>query len=786
MPAALENSAFPVNKGHASLKKVDRLWDRARKKIRQLCEMESASAYNYYIEIFDRVQAGLKAVSAKDDVLFLEALNREARILFDEESDKFTQLPELYCRLALRFKHFLIDEFQDTSVLQWKNLYLMVENVLSTDGSLFYVGDKKQAIYRFRGGEVALIDEVKERFKGFKISRDTLIKNYRSEKQIVEFNNTVFSPDNIARFLQDKDRMGKGLELNPAEKEQILNVFRDSRQTHKEDLKYGYVKSEFIDVSDSGEAEDILKGKLLVLVGDLKKRFKPRDIAILARKNDDVQLLTSWLLEKGIPAESEKTLNIRQNPYIKELVSFLKFLNSPIDNLSFASFISGEIFSSATGIESQVIQDFIFSLRDKPGGGAHLYREFRHQFPDQWNDYVEDFFKSVGFVPLYELTVSIFARFGLMKNLRPYQGFFMKFLELIKEQEEENSGISDFLEFFDKTPEEDLYVNVTEGDSIKILTIHKSKGLEFGAVILPFLEISPRPSKEVFVQTAGEIRLWHLKKRFAEFSPTLEKLYREQYLKSLIDELNNAYVAFTRPRKELYIFMSPKAGRDFNLAPLLLPQMCAGQAVGTGSSENSCLVGTCPVVVSDRPVPTDCPVIEIPPSEYKGWIDALKDEFIDQGILLKRDKVLKGKVLHYILSFVGNTSGKDKAAMLKEALEEASVEFPFVDNLKGYEKTVSEILDKQDLRRFFDVPGAEVYQEKEIVNSRGDTKRVDRLIVKPGEVLVVDYKSTKDEPQKHRQQVGEYVQIIRSIYPKSQVRGFLIYLDEASAEETDG
>lgn len=770
IPKSFKNSGFPINKGHAVPKEAERLWGRIRKDAGRLCEMESASAFNYYIDIFNKVLLGLKTISAKDDVLFLEALNKQARTLFDEESEKFTQLPELYCRLAVRFKHFLIDEFQDTSILQWKNLFLMVENVLSTDGSLFYVGDRKQAIYRFRGGEVALIDSVTERFKAFNLIPETLTKNYRSQKEIVEFNNMVFSRENIRRFLKAKDEMEKGLELNPADVEGIVNVFKDSKQTHREDKAFGYVKSEFLDYKDAEETEAALKNKLPELVEDLKKRFRLKDIAILARKNDDVELLTSWLLEKGIPAESEKTLNIRQNSYIKELVSFLKFLNSPIDNLSFASFILGDMFSLASGMDNKKIRDFIFSLRDRPEESVHLYREFRARFPKEWNEFIEEFFKSVGFVPLYELTISIFARLGVMKNFRDYQGFFMKFLELIKEQEQENSSISGFLEFFDKAPEEDLYVNVTESDSVKILTIHKSKGLEFGVVILPFLEINVKPSAETLVEVNGNLHIWHLKKKYAEFSPVLEKLSREEYVKSFIDELCSIYVAFTRAADELYIFMSPKTGKGFNLATLLLP-------------DKNLQLGKKIAYKKDK---TRQAIAQIPASEYKDWIGALKDEFIDEGILLARDKILRGKVLHYILSFVGNTSGKNKASLLKQALEKASVEFPFIDNLKEYQNLVNDLLEKKGLMRFFEIPDATVYPEKEVVNLYGDTKRIDRLIVKSNEAWVVDYKSTKDEPEKYHEQVSGYVKIVRSIYPELNVKGFLIYLDSLSAEEVNG
>ena len=116
---------------------------------------------------------------------FLPELNRRARLLFDEG---MVSVEELYYRLATRFHHYLLDEFQDTSYLQWQNLELMIEEALSTGGTLFYVGDKKQAIYGFRGGEVKLFDQVKGRFAQFNVQTENLSTNYRSEKAVVEFN----------------------------------------------------------------------------------------------------------------------------------------------------------------------------------------------------------------------------------------------------------------------------------------------------------------------------------------------------------------------------------------------------------------------------------------------------------------------------------------------------------------------------------------------------------------------------------------------------------------------
>jgi ATP-dependent exoDNAse (exonuclease V) beta subunit len=762
---------FPAKKGQALPLEIIKLWKKLKKNIRQLCELESSSVFNYYVDIFNNVLYDLKKISSDDNILFLEALNKEAASLFDEKS---LGLPELYYRLATRFKHFLLDEFQDTSTLQWKNLYPMVEEALSTDGSLFFVGDRKQAIYRFRGGEVSLMDSVKKVFQGFNLIEEILSRNYRSQKVIVEFNNLTFSQDNLRRFLkQRQDYKRPGLEFAASDIDEILHIFREARQIYKEEKIAGFVKSEFLDYSTKEERQDVLKDKLFNLVEDLRKRFSLNDIALLVRTNDEVELLTSWLLEKDIPVESEKTLDIRQNSYIKELVSFLKFLNSPIDNLSFASFILGDIFTCASKLTPQQIQDFIFELRGKSKQGVYLYREFRVEFPESWDGLIEEFFKSVGLVPLYELVISILNKFNCLNNFPDYQGFFMRFLELIKEQEEDRPSISGFLEFFEQAQEEDdMYVNVTQGDCLKILTIHKSKGLEFPVVIIPFLEMNVKTDPGVVLGDIDGLRLIYNKKKYADFSGHLAQLYRDEYRKAFIDELNSIYVAFTRAIDELYIFVGQKAERGFNLASLLLPQkdLELGERSGHKKAEGRKEAGT----------------IKIPIAAYEDWIRLLKDEFIDAGILRAREKVLKGEILHCILSFIGNLYNQDKAGVVKSALEKAKVSFSFIRDFKEFESSINKLLDNKSFLSYFEIKDGLIYTEKDIVNSLGDTKRIDRLILKPKEAIIVDYKSTREQNNDYRQQLLEYMKIIQDIYPDLEVKGVLIYLDDMSVEEVNG
>ena len=757
----------PMNKGYITPEETKKLWNSIKTDIRRLCETESAALYNCYIEIFDKILNNLEILSAKEDVLFLEELNKKVNGLFDSAD---FGVPELYSRLATNFKHFLIDEFQDTSRLQWENLFIMIEDALSQGGSLFYVGDRKQAIYRFRGGSVSLFESVKTAFKDSNLIEEPLNLNYRSQKEIVQFNNMVFSEANLNRFFVDT---GRQTGLSVSDVDEIAEIFKNSAQDYKQDKPNGYVKLEFMDCRDKQEQRDILRPKVIALIKELNKTVPLKDIAILVRKNKEVELLTLWLIQEGIPVESEKTLNIKENSFVKEIFSFLEFLNSPIDNLSFASFLLGDIFLKASGLERSQMQDFLFDLRDKSRKGAYLYTEFRTKFPAIWQEFIGEFFKNIDLIPLYELVISIFGKFNVMQNFPEYQGFFMRFLEIVKDQEREASGVSYFIEFFNNINMDDnmLYAVVAESNSVKINTIHKAKGLEFSVVILPFMEINVKPNKELIISDQENIRLFYLKEKYADFSPFLAKFFKEQYIKSFIDELNNAYVALTRAKNELYIFISSKSENSNNLASFLFPD----DKTEYGSKYKYKEDGKKSFSLSG-----------IPPSCYKDWITFLKDEFTGEDVLYTPSKTLRGKILHYVLSFIDNLHDKDMDPVIDQAFKNVPMQFPFVTDVNEYRPIIKRLLNRVELKRFFEVSDGRIYLEKEFVTAKGETKRVDRLILKQKEAWVIDYKSAKDTDNKYRQQIEEYMKIIKDIYPDLKIRGFLIYLDEFIAEEING
>ena len=773
------NKEFPLNKGAEPGKKITELWAEVHTNLDELCKWESSATFNSYIRIFDLAIAEFRKLANLDDVVFLSELNLYARKLFKENG---MTVSEIYYRIATSLHHYLIDEFQDTSKLQWGNIFPLVEEALSSGGSLFCVGDKKQAIFRFRGGDISLFDLVEKKFTKFNLTRTVLDKNYRSQKEIVEFNNEIFASDNLERFIKEADAFRKNnFAFSDEDVNNILKIFKDSEEEREEEKKYGYVKVEAV------ESPTVDK-RIISLIKELKQRFTYGDIAILARENKDVKLFTSWLIKKGIPVESERTVNIREHRLIKEIISFLKFLNSPIDNLFFVSFILGDIFQRASGIKEDTIRDFLFRQhqdKNKKQKSPYIYREFRNKFPYVWDKLIDELFKNVGFAPLYEFMISIFKKFRVMENFPGQQGFLMRLLEFIKEKEEDYSGLSSFLEFFEEIEEKELFVKLTRSDSVRIMTIHKAKGLEFPVVIIPSLEMdvgvgsgASATRKPYIVKQPDEnnkhkeskLHLIRLKKKYALFSENLGEEYKKEYIKSLIDELNTLYVALTRAMQELYIFIPSKISGKDNLAGNFIPY----KTLERGSKQRY------------KKKETDKKAIDsilLPVSKYSDWLGLLKDEFVNPLQLLRRDNLLKGNIIHFLLSCIGNLATDNKDKSLRIAGEKAEALFLQEKNFGEYISIVRNLLENEEFRQFFYVKDGTVYQEKEIIDSYGNRKVIDRLIVTAKEVWVVDYKSSRDGVPAQREQMLEYMEIVQSLYLKLKIKGFLIYSDSLTMEE---
>jgi len=754
---------FPANKGIEVASELELVWKKVHAAARDLCLAESYGVFNPYVMIFQNVHQVFSVLCAQEDILFLEELNKKAAMLIEEG----ISVSELYYRLAVRFHHYLIDEFQDTSLSQWQNLSLMVQEALSTGGSLFLVGDKKQAIYSFRGGESRLFDELTTRLPNAPVRRDYLIKNYRSHRAIVEFNNLLFAPPNLRAFLARREDYE--ISFSQEDVQALEDTFQHAHQEIREDLPHGFVQVLPIEGKKKQDREVFIKGHLLEIIADVRGRFALKDIAVLTRNNGQVEQVTQWFLSEGIYAQSERTSDIKNHPLIAELMDFLRFLHSPIDNVSFARFLLGEILSTACGLSQEELRGFLFECRRKKDvqGEFYLYKEFRQRYPQIWQEYVEDFFNQAGIYPVYELVVSIYGRFGL-QEFQDAQGFLMHFLELVKRREEFSCDVESFIDYFDNLQTEERFVPIPAQDAVQVLTVHKAKGLEFAVVIIPFLEMTVQTSKgsqgalSYVLDVADDgLRMLRLKKTYGRFSELLQKRYEQEYKESFASEINNVYVALTRAVWELYVMIPERTGNSINPVQFLIPDGVV--SIGEKAS----------VQTSSRSIES-LPLLKA--SFNRQWVSQLKEEFPEEDGQQAKGRQ-QGVVMHFCLSQILRTP-QDAPPAVEGAIEAAKAVFGLTMDENMYREELLRFLCRKDVRKFFEVKdGAQVFCEQEIVNRFGDTKRIDRLMVFKDKIWIIDFKTSRAQEEKHRKQMKEYEQLVGQLYPKHRLESFIVYLD---------
>ena len=468
-----------------------------------------------------------------------------------------------------------------------------------------------------------------------------------------------------------------------------------------------------------------------------------------------------------------------------EIISLLKFIQSPIDELNFGGFILGGIFTKATGLKQQAIRDYLFELKStKSAGKGSLYTKFKEQYPDIWSDYLDWFLKSAGFISPYELIISIYQRFKVMANFPENQAFFVKFLDFIKSAENEYIDMDELLAYITEQSEKResrVYVSAPQSNSIKVQTIHKSKGLEFPVVIIPFLEPDISRDNPFVSRNADGLDLLHITQDHTLYSENISRIYNNDYLDNLIDELNSVYVALTRAKSELYVFIpytQLKSGEYSNYALYLIPKSETESYIERGHQVS--------YKPSDKPEHSEIKQMAL--SEYQDWLKSLREETDNAGLFRKRDKIIEGNVMHFLLANIHNCTGKDISALIKESIKDAKNNFPFITDFTTYQNKLDQILKSTDLKQFFYVPDGAVYCEKEFVNKYGDSRRIDRLIITNAEAVIVDYKSTgdstaEDQRAKYQKQVKEYAEIVSAVYLERKVKTYILFLDSLKAEE---
>jgi len=741
--------SIPVNKPKKAdenpwYEKISGQWDLLGHQIKKYIGLHATTYYTPYLKTYEAFKDILEEVKKREGTIFINDINKKLSDYLDHEI-----VPDVYFRIGEMIYHYLIDEFQDTSPIQWSNLFPLIENSLSQGGSLFAVGDTKQAIYGFRNADYGIMKglESKNPFSSAHHNVKELEINYRSLEGVVDFSKEFFKKV-VANHEKYRD---------PANRSGLIGYDQRVKEDHKGS---GYVEVIKCEKSDDDPPE---KRKIQDLIKELAQRgYSYSDVAILAYRNENVVNITTWLNEIEVPFISYSSLDIRTRKLTAEIVALLTFLDSPPDDLSFAGFVMGDIFRKALErnrkrFELKELHEFFFRNRKN----APLYKAFQKEFPELWEVYFEELFKSTGYLPLYDLVCEIYRIYRAFDHFRGEEATLIKILEVIKNFEGEGrNNPGDFLKYAsdEEAGESDWTIDVPAGiNAVKVMTIHKAKGLGFPVAIVLMYEETIRWSRYILDEETDGVNLLRINKKISEASDFLQEKYEEERHKDLVNKLNTLYVGFTRAEDELYVIGVQGKRNQF---PIDLLQT-ADSPIGSKKAPRPRPPG---------PTQEDLKLYYHP--------DPIKLHFAaDQELNL--EERLRGEFIHRVLYFIdalNENTESELERIIKRVNDEWKADYP-VGEMK---KNLMQFMELEEIRPYFiDKPGRTIKREQDFSDPGGSLFRMDRVVMDKDQIVVIDYKTgtEKRAEKEYISQLRSYIRILKEIYPNKTVEGMIAYVD---------
>ena len=697
-----------------------------------------------------------------------------------------SDIPFIYEKTGTRIEHFMIDEFQDTSRMQWSNFRPLIKESLAYRRSNLIVGDIKQSIYRFRNSDWTLLDEqIKRDFSPHEMIEQTLTENWRSHRLIVEFNNAFFTI--VPARLQEM--FNQGLDESALDEQQktmyastIIDAYQHSFQhvSPPRQSSEGHVRIEFLpDEDDCGWKQEAMNRLPLLLEKLQAQGYTLQDMAILVRTKAEGGDVANTLLAYrethpdspwNYDIISEDTLIIGNSFSVRFIISMLNHLNHPNDR----TIKQLSLLTYAT----------MCAKAHDASNGNYTFRELPADFPTEMITEI----KRLSQRSFYEMVESIYRLFkaGFPDDEQPY---IQAFLDLVATfAAKEPADTDKFLKWWKESGCNEKITTPDSRNAIRILTIHKSKGLGFKVVIIPFGDWD-------MDQKSGSIVWCHPQEAPFDklhivplnYSKELGKTffagdYYHEKLHAFIDNLNALYVAFTRAKEELIVFIPNEAAKRRKAVSKLIGDTLQTNDIHAIQSGERLLPlpdglnredGIFEWGNPQHPAPApDSTKTELP-------MQPLPSILPDNRILLRLrrnggfvddQKRKYGLLMHEILSNIRTRHDVQTAIMNKETAGE-------INKQESTELTerLAWLLDSPDVKQWFD-GSMQVLNEVEILYGNGQSYRPDRMMFDREQAIVVDYKFGEQENPHDRQQVKKYISLIREAgYP--HVEGYLWYIE---------
>jgi ATP-dependent exoDNAse (exonuclease V) beta subunit len=729
---------------------------------------------------------------AEENSLFL--LSDGTKLLNDIIN--YNDTPFIYEKTGLWYKHFMIDEFQDTSTMQWKNFKPLIENSLSENNLGLLVGDVKQSIYRWRNGDWQLLAEkLQEDIVQFGIDQTLVLNtNWRSQKNIVDFNNEFFNQaPKILKDQYEKDIDGHyGYDEIKDFASKFNHAYADIEQksaiaTSKES---GFIHARFYSNINKNDWQIETLNDLLKTILDLTKQHSYRfnDLVVLVRKKEEAKIIANYLhqynntnQETGfIPFISDEALYISSSIVIQFIICLFKYFNNPDDDINKQKIVSDYNRYIVLEIE-EIPREFAFD-------------EIINILAPEQSDLID-----LQKLALYDLAETIIKKYKLN---RPggQSAYLLAFLDMILEFTKSNfADRNAFIEWWDEEGIEKTLHFPDDQDAIRIMTIHKAKGLEFNVVLLPFCDwhvdhlgvhapiLWCQPESEPF----NNVPVVPIKYKKDLAQSVFYKDYFNEKMLIAIDNLNLLYVAFTRAKNALFLNGMIGKKQDAittvaDLAITCLKDFSALRLKENISTKNDLEIteyslGEIPnkksvetpgkddrsLIIKQMPTQKTGKKIRIRET-YKKEIDDIQD--------IIKSPVSYGKLMHRL--FENIKSIQDIDYTIDTAVSEGWVTNTDADQLKAY---VKQRLENEQVKEWF-AKKWKVMNETTILMPNGKQYRPDRVMIGDKETIVIDYKFTALHEEHHRKQVMNYKKHLQ-IMGYEKVNGFLWYVPENSIVE---
>ncbi|MBU2556374.1 MAG: UvrD-helicase domain-containing protein [Bacteroidetes bacterium] len=735
---------------------LDRIFNAIREKL--IADLPQYSLYRLLdaeilsFALQQRLLDQMDELSAQSNQVHISEFNKRLATAIDDAS-----VPYIYERLGERYKHFLLDEFQDTSLLQWHNFLPLIENGLATNNLSLLVGDAKQAIYRFRSGEVEQFIQlpeiyrkeeslvamraepsIKQHYEAFNL--DT---NYRSLSAVVSFNNSFF------RFMAEQ--------LS----ENYRSVYHDVEQKFIPRDAEGLVQLEFLDaVNDDLEFGDVFQQRSQEIINDLRARhYAYRDIVILVRSRADGAEMARFLSLQQIPVISSESLLVRSSAAVQLLVHTLQFIHQPDDVVVSSGLRYYHQQATLKEVEKMCPSaDFFIDEKILPNKmeallGLDLGSLDRAK---------------VAAYSLYDFCEYLIRLYGLNKQADAYLPFFLE--AVYTWQSGTTAGLDDFLAFWEEQSSKISVINPEDTDAVKIMTIHKAKGLEFPVVIYPYAANAFRANKtksHAWVSLENE-GIPGLKQGVIKLNADLKTtsfadLYEEEIEKSRLDTVNIIYVAATRAVEQLFV-LTKKTSKSNGFYEKFLQEKGLWQ-----EGEQLYTFG------SSKDLPRYPSVSESATKQYPAMVsgDWSKRMLVapEAGHYANTTAVHWGRLVHEIMA--GLRYSDELPQILEKSFNNGLLE---EKDLMPLQQLLEAVMLDSRLIQAFNKP-AVILNEAEMISKTGQIFRPDRVAILPEKLILIDYK-TGDADESHQQQILGYSTLIQQLEQKP-VEAYLVYLNQS-------